>query len=237
MTPRPDPADLPFWGYSDLALFVGMILPSVGIAAILTKGLALLAPVMFARKTVSGLGMQLLFYILFFASLYGLLRLRHARPFWESLGWRYRAPGFWTSFMAGPLLAIFVGFAGVLIKAPTIPMPFDEMLNDKISLALLSFFIVILGPLCEELFFRGFLLPLLARSFGWGVGILITALPFALLHGPQYKWAWQQIFLVYFSGVVFGLVRRSTGSTAASTAIHATYNGIFLALFIYQHYF
>ena len=52
---------------------------------------------------------------------------------------------------------------------------------------------VVLGPVYEELFFRGFLFPLLAenlRSRGRR-GSERDSLRAA--HGPQYQWAWQQM--------------------------------------------
>src|SRR5256885_2249784 len=75
---------------------------------------------------------------------------------------------------------------------------------------------VTLGPVSEELIFRGFLFPLLARTFGVVVAILGAALPFALLHGPQYAWSWRHILLVLLAGCAFGWVRHRTGSTAVA---------------------
>jgi membrane protease YdiL (CAAX protease family) len=65
---------------------------------------------------------------------------------------------------------------------------------------------------------------LLAKSLGAAGGILLTALPFALLHGAQNQWAWQQITLIGFAGVAFGYTRYKTGSTAASTLLHCGFN-------------
>ena len=62
----------------------------------------------------------------------------------------------------------------------------QELLRDRLSIASIGFFAITLGPLCEELVFRGFLQPLLIRTFGVAAGILLCAVPFALLHGPQY---------------------------------------------------
>jgi membrane protease YdiL (CAAX protease family) len=76
----------------------------------------------------------------------------------------------------------------------------------------------------EEILFRGVLLPLLARSLGAWPGILLTALPFALLHGPQNTWAWQQVVLIGVAGAIFGWVRYRTGATSASFLLHAAYN-------------
>jgi membrane protease YdiL (CAAX protease family) len=54
------------------------------------------------------------------------------------------------------------------------------------------------------------------------------------MHGPQYGWSWQHVVLVGVAGVVFGMVRHKTGSTAAAAAIHATYNLTFFAAFVFQ---
>jgi membrane protease YdiL (CAAX protease family) len=83
---------------------------------------------------------------------------------------------------------------------------------------------VIAAPFFEELFFRGFLLPLLERSLGAWLGIVFTAILFGLLHGAQNHWIWQQVALITLAGVVFGYVRSKTGSTAAAFLIHASFN-------------
>jgi membrane protease YdiL (CAAX protease family) len=101
-------------------------------------------------------------------------------------------------------------------------------------LILTGLFGVSIGPLCEELAFRGFLMPLLIRSLGAWAGVLITALPFALLHGPQYSWSWQHIVLLALAGTAFGLVRHLSGSTAAAVMTHATYNLTFFSALVMQ---
>ena len=48
---------------------------------------------------------------------------------------------------------------------------------------------------------------------------------FALLHGPEYQWAWQQLLVVGLAGVAFGYVRYKTGSTTARRSLlHSAYN-------------
>jgi hypothetical protein len=85
---------------------------------------------------------------------------------------------------------------------------------------------VLLAPIFEETLFRGFLLPLLARSVGPQLGIFFTADPFALLHGAQNRWAWQPVVLIGLAGVVFGYVRYKTGSTTAAFLMHSAYNAM-----------
>jgi membrane protease YdiL (CAAX protease family) len=113
---------------------------------------------------------------------------------------------------------------GVLLRAPMVHSPIEDMITSRQSLAFVMLFGVLLAPMFEEILFRGFLLPLLARSLGAWPGILLTALPFALLHGPQNTWAWQQVVLIGVAGAIFGWVRYRTGATSASFLLHAAYN-------------
>jgi hypothetical protein len=105
---------------------------------------------------------------------------------------------------------------------------------DRESVLLVGAFATTLGPACEELIFRGFLLPLLVRSFGVITGVVAAALPFALLHGPQYGWSWRHLLLVTLAGSVFGWVRLRTGSTVAAATVHAAYNLTFFIAYLNQ---
>ena len=68
------------------------------------------------------------------------------------------------AILAGPLLMISIGLLGVALRTPEIDLPFEDMLGSRGTVVLLGTFVVILGPVCEELAFRGFLMPLLIRS-------------------------------------------------------------------------
>ncbi len=71
---------------------------------------------------------------------------------------------------------------------------------------------MLIAPFVEELIFRGFLLPLIAKSVGPWLAIVLTAILFALPHGAQNEWAWQQLTLIALAGVAFGFVRVRTGA-------------------------
>jgi membrane protease YdiL (CAAX protease family) len=81
----------------------------------------------------------------------------------------------------------------------------------------------------EELIFRGFLQPLLVRSLGAVPGILAAAVPFGLLHFSEYGNSWRHAVLISGAGAAFGWMRHATGSTKASTLMHAAYNALFFA--------
>jgi uncharacterized protein len=230
-SPAPSPQP-PFWTYLDLAFFLSTLLPSFFLAAILAKVISPLIPF---GKPFQALFAQLLAYALIFTSLYLLLNLRYGQPFWKSLGWTFPVSAVAASFLVGPLLAIAVGLLGNILRTPEIQLPFQQMLENRPTLVLFAIFVVILGPLCEELAFRGFLMPLLVRSFGPATGIIVTGFLFGSLHGPEYGWHWQHAVLISVAGMVFGWVRFRTGSTAAAVAIHSTYNLTQFAAFLAQN--
>lgn len=211
--------DFPFWSYEDLALLLAAILPC-GIVA-------LLLPRLFGVTSKGGgtLIIQSAFFGLLLTVLYLLVSKRYQQPFWRSMAWFWPVPGWLWCVVGGPILTFVVSALGALLHAPEVPDPVKQLITGRASLLIVMLFAVILGPIYEELFFRGFLFPLLAKTFGAMAGIFLSALPFALLHGAQNEWAWQQITLVGIAGLVFGLVRYRTGSTAAATILHGCFNG------------
>lgn len=223
--------DEPFWGYRDLALLIGLALPSVVAAAALVMVVAALLghP---GRSAATVLGVQFLAYGLWFLCLYALLKVRYGRPFWQSLAWRRPAGRLGGFLLSGALLALAVAALGAALRTPDIDMPIKELLRDRASVVLVGIFAVTLGPLCEELIFRGFLQPLLARSLGAAVAIPLTAALFAIPHGPQYAWSWQHVVLITLAGSAFGWIRYRSGSTLAAAVMHAGYNFVFFVALV-----
>lgn len=221
--PPPPPESYPFWGYLDVLLLGLLALPLLVVASVVTSGASLVLPWM-AKKLAFALAAQFLFYALWFLLLYQTLRLRYGRPFWPSLGWVRARHAAWTYAGWGLGLAILCGSISALLPRTDVHMPLEELMKDRASILLLGVFAISLGPLAEELAFRGFLMPLLVRTVGPAGGILLQALPFALLHGPEYKWVWQQLIVMFLAGAGFGLVRYRTGSTAAAAYAHAAFN-------------
>jgi membrane protease YdiL (CAAX protease family) len=222
----------PFWGYADVLFFVSLCFPTLLIAALLVRAFSALTPL---GKPFQGLLAQLIWYVFLFGSLYALLRLRYGQPFWRSLGWTLPVTSLIASFLAGPVLAVAVGLLGNVLRTPEISLPFQQMLDNRPTIVLFAIFVVVLGPVCEELAFRGFLMPLVMRSFGAVTGILATALLFGCLHAPEYGFHWQHVVLISTAGAVFGWVRFRTGSTAVAAVMHSTYNLTQFAAFLAQN--
>lgn len=226
------PERIPFWGYNDLLLFIGL----APVCLLLGYGLVRL-PLSFlhlhpAVQVEEGLPEQLLGYLFLFGALGVIFRLGYDRPFWVSLGWT-------DMHLTGVLIAglgVFTGLivviASNLIKLPDTANPMTEMMDTRTAILLMAIFGTTVAPLCEELAFRGFLQPLLVRSLGAAPGILLAAIPFGLLHYQEYGNSWRHALIISGAGAAFGGIRQLTGSTKAAVLMHASYNAFFfLAMF------
>jgi membrane protease YdiL (CAAX protease family) len=220
------PAEGPFWTYVDLAMFAGLAVPALILGAHLVRALTGAAPT--GNDAPRLLAAQFLGYLGWFLCVWFLFRIKYDRPFWQSLGWRVPSSGLLRCFLLGPAVALSVAVLAALLRTPQ-TMPFRDLLTDRASVLLLGGFAVTLGPICEELAFRGLVFPLVARSLGVPAGIVSTALLFALIHGPQYGWSWQHVVLLTLASSVFGWIRHVTGSTLAAAAAHGSYNATFFA--------
>ena len=225
------PESYPFWGYLDLAGFV-----LVAVLALLVESLlaGVFLSVVHVRKFLVELPAQLVLYGFLLWLLSVIFRRYYARPFWESLRWIPAHLSASVLAACGVLLAFGVMGASVLLKTPDINSPMKELLSDKTSMLLIAVFGTTLGPLCEEIVFRGFLQPLLVRSLGPVPGVLLAAVPFGLLHLQQYGNSWRHVLLITLAGAAFGWIRHRTGSTKAAVIMHAAYNGVFFVLLAVQ---
>lgn len=211
----------PFWTYGDLVFMAILYLPLSAAGTILLR-----------HRPGGMLAGQLIGYLAWFLVLALLFRIKYGRPFWNSLGWSKSPHWLSRSFVIGMALMLGISAATQWMRLPEIDSPVKKLLSDSRTLPLAAFSIVVAGPLAEELAFRGFAQPLLVKSWGALPGILLTALPFGLLHAPQLENSWQSVALIVMAGVVFGGIRQFSRSTLASTVAHATYNGALLAGFL-----
>lgn len=224
----PPPERYPFWGYSDLFLFAGLALPGMltgmGIVKILLRiSRVHLIP---AAELLAG---EFAGYAALFVILLGIFRLQYNRPLWESVGWNpTRIPPVWLA-AAGLGTAVAVAFLAAAIRTPITENAMTQLLKDRASLILVAIFGVSVGPIAEELVFRGFLQPLLVRSLGAVAGIIAAAIPFGMLHFWQYGNSWRHVILISAAGAAFGCIRQTTGSTKASAIMHAGYNAVLFA--------
>jgi membrane protease YdiL (CAAX protease family) len=198
----------PYWSYEDILAFSLIV---AGLRPILHLFARLR---LFPRSELQdhGFGLQVTVIVSLIVALYSVLKLSHHRPVLRPLGWVWPRPAY---VILAPLLGLLlaVGVTAYLRlhgqSAPTKPLVEMEILG------------LALGPILEESFFRGCLLPVLACAIGRILAVVLTALLFALFHSPTNLAHW-----ISFTGTgaAYGWIRLTSRSTTAPALAHATYN-------------
>ena len=181
------------------------------------------------RLPLVGVAGQAVGYVLVLAYMYVLVTRECGRAdFLEALHWNW--PQTVAPYLAGGVaLALALQLLARLLPMPK-NLPIDTFFQTPAEAWVLSVFSVTLAPLVEELFFRGFLYPVLQRGMGVTAAIFVTAFAFALLHGAQLMFAWGPVLVIALVGVTLTMVRAYKNSVAAGLLIHVTYNGTISAL-------
>ncbi len=105
----------------------------------------------------------------------------------------------------------------------------ERILTETSSPGLFILAAVIIAPLVEEIFFRGFLFAGLKNRFLWTTAMLISSGLFALLHLSPL--AAPPIFLL---GLVFAYLYQRSGSIWPAVIIHSLVNSL-AVIWIYSH--
>jgi membrane protease YdiL (CAAX protease family) len=158
------------------------------------------------------------------------LRVNFRAPFWRTIGWRGFEPG---GVPAGLRYFGFVvlGFATALIVESVslrfgnkAKLPVEALYQDRHVALALMVMSVLVAPVFEETIFRGYIYPVVARSYGIAVGVLATGILFGLLHAPQLWGGWLQIGELVAVGIIFTYARAVTRTVLASFLLHVSYN-------------
>lgn len=179
--------------------------------------------------------MQMIAYLLVVGFMAGLVWMRHQQGLWEAIGWNMPSERLAMAALAmGGVLGLFSEVSSTLLQRWTPKtLPIEQLFRDPSSGYLLAGFGVLVAPLVEELFFRGFLYPAVARWTGPAISIIFTAGAFAALHGAQLAYAWPPLLVLFIVGMVFTLIRARTGSVATCVMVHVGYNlTLFIMLFV-----
>lgn len=180
-----------------------------------------------AQKPVLALLAELLAYIAVALYMFLLVEGKYHTRFWQAIRWNWPGVAGLSIFGVGVLMLGFDALGRFLPMPKT--TPFDQFFERPMDAYLTVAFAVTLGPLMEELFFRGFLYPVIARRMGAVWGIILTALPFGLMHYAQYR-SWSAVLIIIMVGVVLTTVRAVTKSVASSFLAHVGYNGTLMVL-------
>jgi membrane protease YdiL (CAAX protease family) len=200
-------------------------------------------------------------YLIAGAIVWGIFTYLWQEPFPQGLRWNFSVVRRrWLPLLGGGVvLSLGVQLLSNFLPIPK-TLPIDDFFRTPADVWMVALFGTLLAPVCEELAFRGFLLPSLASAWDWVRGsrrgqegmasdrgrqsdprwsiaallfsFTVTSIAFALVHADQLAHAWAPLAVLFGVSLVLCGVRLWTHSLAASTLIHATYNGtIFTILF------
>lgn len=180
------------------------------------------------KNPILALSTECAWYIVSAIYMVTLITGKLQQPFWPAIRWIWPRR-YWPAFAALGIALVSLERLEHFFPVPQ-HLPMEEFFKSPLSTALTSTLAVTLGPFMEELFFRGFLYPTLARSLGVLSAVIITAAPFALIHGLQLGFAWGPLLIIFLVGFGFTVVRAKTGSVAASFIVHVAYNSTLLVI-------
>jgi membrane protease YdiL (CAAX protease family) len=189
-----------------------------------------------------------LFYVVLTALMYQLTGKYPRFPFKDVIAWHSNRQPLLKLVVIPAVLGL--GMAGLLSllvvnrNAPSTPMSavLDTTSSSGILLAFLAM-VFLMGPLMEEIAFRGFYYYVIRKVVGPVFAFSFIVFVFAILHVEQYWGDGLAIFIVALLGVMLTACRVWTGSCIASTVMHACYNGAMVIVpavifsMTYPHYF
>jgi uncharacterized protein len=258
--PPPPPRLIPNIGH--VLVFILLIIPAliggylVALFSIYATHPHVRLPVLMAgigRNVIYAISMQAAIYIVLWALAALVFSLWWDRPFLKGIHWNFSAAVRWSLGLAalGVGTGLAITLAGNFLPMPKAPPILEDLTKSAAGAWVLMAFGVTLAPLTEELAFRGFLLPSLINVFRWlqrkqkigeatvtliGVplAIVLTSIPFALMHAEQVSNSWGPVLLIGCVSIILCIVRLATDSVAAGVFVHCAYNLTLFSGLLYQ---
>jgi hypothetical protein len=125
------------------------------------------------------------------------------------------------------ILFVIAGLAQLFAYEPA-PQPVVQMYLKKSTepyLIYFTFFVAILGPIIEEVFFRGFAYTAFRQKWGAVRGMLASSAVFALMHMNLVAF-----FPIFVLGIFLAYLFEKTGSLVPSMTVHMVHNLIMVSL-------
>lgn len=222
---------------------IGVVFKTILLFVLASLGLSVLLAFL---KSALFKGVSSNFFILLHTTLSDLICIaigvgfiRHGGGGWKDLG--FRGVRWIKDFFIGlagyaaivPLFFIVLFLLVVLVQffqyEPP-PHPLVEVfLEEERSLWLTGyslFLACVMGPVLEEIFFRGFCYPAFKKKWGMKWALVLSAAFFSLIH--QNAFAFLPVFIL---GFALGYLYEKRGTLVPSIVLHVIHNSIFITYF------
>jgi uncharacterized protein len=180
---------------------------------------------------------QVFAYLLVGAFMISIVKRVPSQDFLPAIRWNW--PHNWSMYVVAGV-ALSFGLQGIAHFLP-IPkeLPMDRFFRTPGEAWALSLFGITFAPLFEELFFRGFLYPVLVRRFGAAILVLAAATGLSLIYIGRLGWTRGLLLALFMVGLglairgsldqiaerQFGVVIAVLGTAVAFGLIHAAQLG------------
>ncbi len=126
-----------------------------------------------------------------------------------------------------PFIKVFLERIGLDVSLQESVLTITET-NDPWVLSLMVFTIVVLAPLCEEIFFRGCLYRMFRSYVGVIFGAILSGLIFGIIHFNL-----AAILPLVFFGIFLAFLYEKSGDIRVPIITHAFYNGLSVLLMVF----
>jgi membrane protease YdiL (CAAX protease family) len=224
------PVDV-FWGVGwFLTLFLLFPLPFALMAAVITGDVE--SEGSYAANLIVGMGSEL--GLIAVAAFYTFKKYGGG---WERLGIAWPTPatlGWGVAALVGAL-ALGAVYGGLIEYFDIGPLKSEcddqvppEVINSVFLMTLAGIAAIGFAPVCEEIFFRGFMFPGLTRNWGVVLGVIVSALLFSSAHiGLNIHKTIVPIFII---GAVFAIAYYRSGNIFSAIGAHLVFNSISFAV-------
>lgn len=123
---------------------------------------------------------------------------------------------------------IFIGVVGSIIISLimiiiNLQSPFQRLNLSDLFADIYFFVLIVLGPFCEEIIFRGIIYNFIKEKFGKNAAIIISSIIFTLVHLPK---NFYEITLFFLISIFLGLLRGFSSNLISSTIAHSIANAV-----------
>ena len=146
---------------------------------------------------------------------------------YAGLAFRRAAPRYWLEAAAMTLPFLLLAHLWLLLLRQAFPDAEDPLagMHEQLGLAAALFVVAVSPAVLEEVIFRGALQGRLTALLGERVGLIVTAMAFALCHMAP------AVLLIHVSiGLYLGWLRQRCGSLLPGMLLHFLYNGSLVLL-------
>ncbi len=200
-----------------VVILVLLLLPMMGVTAETAIHLAENGAVVGGASALAGLLMIGLIWL--------VVSRAGRRPFRAPMA--LVSPQGWPLWAFAPLaVVVALGFDGLtaLLGQPLVPEILVPYFQGPFAALVMACASVLVAPVVEELLFRGVLFGAIERLGPAWLAVLLTALPFGLLHVMTYGSDWYTILQTFVMGLLLGGLRAWTRSLWPGIVFHAVHN-------------